>query len=267
MMIVASVAEHPADMAHDDRRVRCRARELDDIAQLRMVEPRVEREAESGEAGEAGPELRLRIKVRPHVGAAVADRIARVPPGRVAHAAKAAAAGLDMCLEHRLDPIAQAQIGVADDARGDPGRSVPATRAHRGEASDKFRLADRTHLGGPVGTVHRTTFEKHGGGEVVPSGEIGEQLVEQVAMVRSIPEVMVGVDDRQFGIEDRLRRLLCQPRVVRRRDASPELGGLLRHSKALSGCGPVKDRARRSRNCARGAVRPSSAPGCGQRLQ
>jgi hypothetical protein len=49
-------------------------------------------------------------------------------------------------------------------------------------------------------------------------------------MVRSIPEVMVGVDDRQFRVEDRFRRLLCQPGVVWRRNGSAELGGLLGHS-------------------------------------
>jgi hypothetical protein len=68
----------------------------------------------------------------------------------------------------------------------------------------------------------------------MPGGEIGEQLVEQIAMVRPISEMMVSVDDRQFRVQDRFRRLLCEPGVVWRRDRSAELGGLLGHSDAPS---------------------------------
>jgi hypothetical protein len=51
-------------------------------------------------------------------------------------------------------------------------------------------------------------------------------------MVGAIPKVMVGVDDRQLGIEDRFLRLLGEPGVVWRFNPAPELAGLLRHSDA-----------------------------------
>src|SRR5271169_1735926 len=190
-----------------------------------MVEPGVERQAECCEAGQPRPELRLPIEMRPHIGAAVADDIARIPAGRVAHAAKPPAARSDMRLEHRLDLITQGQIGVTDDAGGHPDGSIAATRTHRGDAGDKLRLADWAHLGRTGRAVHRTAFEKYRGDDVVPGGEIGARLVEEIAMVRTIPEVMMGVDDRQRGIEDRFAGLLCEPGVVWRRDGSSESGG------------------------------------------
>jgi hypothetical protein len=45
--------------------------------------------------------------------------------------------------------------------------------------------------------------------------DIGEEIVEQVAMVRPIPQVVVGIDNRQVGIEDRLGWLFRQLRVIR----------------------------------------------------
>src|SRR5206468_10250739 len=50
--------------------------------------------------------------------------------------------------------------------------------------------------------------------------EIGPELVQRVPMVPPLPQVMVGIDDRQRGLEDRLGRLLGQPRLVRRADPS-----------------------------------------------
>jgi hypothetical protein len=59
----------------------------------------------------------------------------------------------------------------------------------------------------------------------VPGSEIGTQLVEQLAMVWPIREVMVAVEDRQLRIDDGFAGLLRQPGVVRRRDGSSEWGG------------------------------------------
>src|SRR6516225_3089655 len=88
--------------------------------------------------------------MRPHIGAAVADRVARITAGRVAHPAKAPAAGPDVRFEHRLDAIAQGQIGVADDAGGHSGRSVPATVAHCGEAATNSVSPTGRISGGPA---------------------------------------------------------------------------------------------------------------------
>jgi hypothetical protein len=56
--------------------------------------------------------------------------------------------------------------------------------------------------------------------QVVAGGDVGEVFVEQVAMVVADPQVMVRVDDRQAGVEDRLGRVLRQPRFVGCEDAA-----------------------------------------------
>ncbi len=158
----------------------------------------------------------------------------------MAHPAKAAAAGADVHFEHRLDPLAQGQVGKADDAGGDPGLAVAAAGAHRREPGDEFGLADRAQFGRAVGAVHRAAFEKHGRFDVVTGIDVGEQLFEQIAMAgtfgRPIPEMMVRVDDRQIGVEDRLRRLRGEPSLVRPLDAPPPLGRLWRCRHAVPPC-------------------------------
>jgi hypothetical protein len=64
------------------------------------------------------------------------------------------------------------------------------------------------------------TLDEDGGHHVVAGAQVGEQLVEQVAMIGPIPEVMVRVDDRQVGIEDGLGRRLPEPRLARCGDAT-----------------------------------------------
>ena len=47
-------------------------------------------------------------------------------------------------------------------------------------------------------------------------GDVGQILVQQVAVIVAYPQMMMRVDDRQAGIEDRLGRPLRQPRYVGR---------------------------------------------------
>ncbi len=189
-----------------------------------MEGPGVERQAERGEAGEAGAEVRLaasggvRCAVRLLPMTSLASHAAewrtprkRPPPAR-------------MCsLQHRLDPVAEGEVGEAHDAGGDARPAVEAALAHGGHAGHELGLADRPHLLRPARAVHRVAFHEHRGHDVVAGADVVEKLVEQVAMVRTLPQVMVRVDDGQFGIEDGLGRLLGQPRLVRRIDP-PELG-------------------------------------------
>jgi hypothetical protein len=71
---------------------------------------------------ELRPELRLPVKTRPHIGAAVADASLASPsaewrrqPNRPPPA--------HVRFEHRFDPVAQGQISMADDPDGDCPRS------------------------------------------------------------------------------------------------------------------------------------------------
>jgi hypothetical protein len=134
-----------------------------------------------------------------------------------------------MRFEHRFDTIPEGQIGITDDACGDLGRAIPATGAHRRDSGDELGLADRAHFRSTLRAVHRTAFEKDRRHNVVPGVEIGEELFEQVAMVRAIrwPKVMMGVNDRQLRIEDWFSGLPRQPGFVRRLNAPPELRRLI----------------------------------------
>jgi len=49
-------------------------------------------------------------------------------------------------------------------------------------------------------------FLEHGGDDIVPGVQIGEQFVEQIRVAAAQPQMMVRVDDRQIRFEDRLRR-------------------------------------------------------------
>src|SRR3981189_3396002 len=103
---------------------------------------------------------------------------------------------------------------MADDARSDAGRPLSAPRAHRRGAVHELGFADWAHFRSPIGSVHRSAFEENRRDDVVTSVEVGKELVEQVAMARvircAIPEVMMGVDDRQGWVEGGFLRLPCQ---------------------------------------------------------
>ncbi len=138
----------------------------------------------------------------------------------MAHAAESPAAGPDLRLQHRLDPVAQREIGVADDAGGDPCGTVATAVAHRGDAGDELGFADRTQFLRAVGAVHRMALQEHGGDDVVARSQVREQFVQQVTMIWTVPKVMMRINNRQIRIEDLLPRRLGQPDVVRRVDSS-----------------------------------------------
>jgi hypothetical protein len=64
----------------------------------------------------------------------------------------------------------------------------------------------------PVGTVHRAAFDKDALRDVVTAAGIGEQLVEQVPVPVTIPQMMVRIDD----LERRLQYFLFPLRPPRR---------------------------------------------------
>jgi hypothetical protein len=108
---------------------------------------------------------------------------------------------------------AQRQIGVADDRLGHAARHVIAGRAHGRNAVDEFDLADRRHLGGPMLAIHGLAFEEHGGDDVMPAPNIGQQVRQNVATaMRRVPEVMMRINDRQIRLQHRFGWPLRQPR-------------------------------------------------------
>ena len=107
-----------------------------------------------------------------------------------------------MLLEDALGAAADPQIDIADDA-GDAARlAVFARRAHRRDAVDEFGLAERFQLLRTVGAVHLAAFLEAGRGDVVAAADIGQQILKQIAVARPVPHMMVGIDDRQLGLDD-----------------------------------------------------------------
>lgn len=119
-------------------------------------------------------------------------------------AAEAVAGGAEMRLQHRLHLGAQAEVGMADDAGADLRRSVDAAGAHRGDAVDELGLADGAHLLRPVGPVHGAGLQVHRGDDVVAAVQVFEQLGQQIAPARPLPQVVMRVDDRERRIKDLL---------------------------------------------------------------
>jgi hypothetical protein len=115
-------------------------------------------------------------------------------------------------LQHARDAVAEAQIGMPDDAGAQPALAVASARAHRRRAIDEFDFADRLHLARAIGAVHRTTFDKDAVRDVVAAAGVGQQLVEQIAVLVAIPQMMVRIHD----VEPRLQDLLLPLRPPRR---------------------------------------------------
>jgi hypothetical protein len=154
------------------------------------------------------------------------------PPGRGARGgdkadpAETAAARLDHRLQHPFDRRTQRQIGVADDAGADLGLAVCPACRHCRDTIGELDFADRTQLGGPRGAVHGQPFEVDGRGDVVTAAGVGEQVGQQIAAgLGPVDQMMVRVDGRQLGFDDRLAALV-EPRPQTAKAVETEISGL-----------------------------------------
>ena len=204
--------------------------EVDQLGQLRLQQPGVERETEAGEPG---------VALAERIGQVKPSRCAReraqhvgigVPRAAVADAAESVG-DLQVRLQHLVDPFAEGAVGVADDAGAGAHIAVDAARRHGRDAVDELGLAHRLHVLGPVGPIHRPALHEDGGDDVVAAAQVGEQLLQQVtrrtrpnpgeavgvcrkvgchwrAPASTVPQMMVRIDDRQFGLEDRFLHAL-----------------------------------------------------------
>src|SRR5258708_2193050 len=121
--------------------------------------------------------------------------------GYMAYAAEAAVAGSDLRLQHARYAVAEAQVGVPDNAGAQPALAELSARAHRRRAVDEFDFADRLQLRRPVGPVHRAAFDEDALRDVVTAAGIGEQLVEQAAVPGAVPPMMVRLDELERPLQ------------------------------------------------------------------
>ena len=113
-----------------------------------------------------------------------------------------------MLLEDTLGPAADAQIDIADDPSDATRLAVFPRGAHRRDAIDEFGLAKRFVLLRAIGAIHLAALLEAGRDDVVAAADIPEQVREQIAVVRSVPQMMMRIDDRQIGLENFLAALV-----------------------------------------------------------
>ena len=184
---VAADADRSAKVVQNQRGVGESACQCGGFGDLVVVAPQLEAQLARRKMSEAGAEVLALIEARARIQAPALHGRVGVPGRDMANAAEAAAAGLEVRIQDRGYAIAQAQVGPADDTGRDPGRTVIPRGAHRGDAGDKLGLADGPEFGGAARAVHRAAFQEHGCDDVVAGVEVGEQFVDEIAVVAALP--------------------------------------------------------------------------------
>jgi hypothetical protein len=142
-------------------------------------------------------------------------------------------AGRELRFKHWGDPVTEPEVRGADDTRRHPRLAVSATRAHGRNALHELRLADHFELFRSVGTVHRRALDEHGLAHVMRP-DILDKILKEVPVAGSIPQVVMGVDDRKPWLE---RGLVGQRQPVRGLDGTTGrlLGPRARRPEAFQG--------------------------------
>ena len=184
------------------------ASEIDHLRQLRLENPGVEGEIQVRQLTDAGAEILTVIEAGfGGVGMGEHARIG-VVCADVAHAAETPRAHDDVGLQDLAGPLTEPQVHPADDPRAGAEITTGAAGGQVREAIDCFRLAKRAQLDGAVGPVEGGAVYEDRRHDVVAAQGVGRQLVEQIPLGLSVrapgPQMVVGVDDRQVGLEDGL---------------------------------------------------------------
>ena len=151
----------------------------------------------------ANPSRNLESPSKPPFGSVWALRmeIVRIPGGSVPDAAKARARG-HVRIQHLTHRCAKREVRETHDRRAHAAGSVPAARAHGGDAVDELGLAHRPHRRRTVRPVHRPALHEDRRHDIVAAARIRQQFVQQVAAFGVVPKMVVRVADRQLGLED-----------------------------------------------------------------
>jgi hypothetical protein len=186
LALVRTNTERSAEVIEDDCRVGKRARQVGQLRNLRVVQPRVETQAALGELPESVTKRGIEQKPLGRVGVRLPHRSRRIPCSRVPNSLKPQPYR-DVRIEHFADSRTEREIREADDASGDANRSIASARGHRRNAVDKLGLADWFHRARPVSAIHRRAFDEHRRDHVVARARIEQQFVEQIPAIRVVP--------------------------------------------------------------------------------
>jgi hypothetical protein len=109
---------------------------------------------------------------------------------------------------------------MPDDPSANTAVSVLTARAHRRRAIQKLRLAQRAHFHRAIASIHRPGLHRNGRANVMTRLDILQQVEQKIAVSRTIPQMMMRIDNRQLGFEDVLAmqgKPLWTNRQMRRR--------------------------------------------------
>ena len=223
-------------MVQADRRAGKRLSQCRQVADLRMVQPRIEGQIQRRQTGESFSECLI-------IHQPGRRCVSRVHQGRIGvirrdvpDTAETPASRSDMRLQHLAGFIAVTQIDMADDAGADFRRAIAAGRAHGRDAVDELGFTHRLERLRPRGAMHRPALHEHGADDVVAAVGVGQQVVEHVQPVRPLPKMVMRIDDRQFGFQDRFGAT-GQPIVADRQVRAVGGCGAAHAGASLFGCG------------------------------
>ncbi len=133
---------------------------------------------------------------------------------------EAATARGDVRFQHRVDPIPQLAVGMADDAGAGTQGAKPAGLAFLRCFGDEDGLTHWAQVDQAVREVFGPALDEHGRQDVVSGLQVGDQIFQQIAIGPRLPEVMMRVDDRQLRFQHRLRQhrqpARANPRMMER---------------------------------------------------
>ena len=124
-----------------------------------------------------------------------------MPDHRVAHAPKPLAGNRDHRLEHRDDAIAKRKVSPADDGLANARWSEQSRCAKRGGSIGEIDLAHVRHFTRTLLAQHRAALHEDGGDDGVAASNVIDVVMGHVAMIRTIPQMVVRIDDGQRGFD------------------------------------------------------------------
>ena len=208
-------------MIEDDRLIGEGAGEREHIAQLRFEQPGIESQPELAQMLEAFAEPGVEIEPGLRVERRTEHVCIGIPGCGMANALEPRAGGHQR-LEHRPRRITAAEVSVPDDRFAEPRRAIEPAGTLRGDAVDEFDFAHALQLIRCAPVVKRTAFHEDRANHVVAAADLGLNFVEgvigrerdagdeRVAWLgegrhqrAQVPQVVMRVDDRQVGFEDR----------------------------------------------------------------
>jgi len=132
---------------------------------------------------------------------AILDVAERTPIGSVAHPAEQTRSRVNVCLQNGSYVVTKCQVCVTNNC-GDLGTTLFTCCGCL--FHNKPGLAHGGKFDWTIEVVFSTALNKHGLGDVVASVGVGPQLLGQVAAIRSLPEMVMWINDWPGRINCRL---------------------------------------------------------------